>query len=136
MSYKVLFVINAVVVFVLGLAMVFVPVTVLTQFGTETRVPELLLARFFGAALATVGLLLWFAKDAAEETVQKNLALALLIGTVLGLIVTVMGMTGSRAVIRSNGWIALILEVVFALGYAFLLFLRPRMKEEPLSQPA
>jgi hypothetical protein len=129
MSYKVLFVINAAVVLVLGLALVFVPANVLSQFGTETRVPELLLARFFGAALTTVGLLLWFAKDAAEEAVQKNLALALLIGTVLGLIVTVMGMAGSRAVLRTNGWIAVVIEVLFALGYAFLLFLKPRMKE-------
>jgi hypothetical protein len=129
MSYKALFVINAVVVLAFGLALLFAPASVLTRFGTEARVPELLLARLFGTALVTVGLLLWFAKDAAEEAVQKNLAMALLLGTVLGLIVTVMGMTGARAVIRTNGWLAIVVLVLFGLGYAFLLFLKPRMKE-------
>jgi hypothetical protein len=79
MSYKILFVVNAVVVVVLGLALVVAPEATLTQFGTETRVAELHMARFLGAALATLGLLLWFAKDASEESVQKNLAMAMLV---------------------------------------------------------
>jgi hypothetical protein len=43
-------------------------------------------------------------------------------------------MTGGRAVIRSNGWIAIIIYVLFALAYAFMLFLKPKMREE--TEPA
>ncbi|HUG33811.1 MAG TPA: DUF4345 family protein [Anaerolineales bacterium] len=69
---KLLFIVNAVVVLALGLALMFAPEATLNQFGAETRVAELHMARFLGAALATLGLLLWFAKDAPDETVQKG----------------------------------------------------------------
>jgi heme/copper-type cytochrome/quinol oxidase subunit 3 len=127
MSYRILFILNAFFAVVVGLAMVFVPAMVLDQFGAEGRVPELLLARFIGVVLVTVGLVLWFAKDAADEKVQKNIGMGLLIGAVLGLIVTILGIAGS-GVIRSNGWIAILVSVLFGLGYGFLLFLKPRVK--------
>lgn len=129
MSYRILFVINSFIASLAGLAFLIVPARVLEQFGTESRVPELLLARFFGTALVTVGLLLWFAKDISDEQVQKNLAMALLAGAVLGLIVTVIGVSPVSGVIRSNGWAAMLGYLVFGLGYAFLVFLKPRMRE-------
>jgi peptidoglycan/LPS O-acetylase OafA/YrhL len=129
MSYKLMFILNAIVAFAIGAAFLFVTATTLRYFGTETRVPELLLGRFFGSAMLTLGLFLWFAKDAAEESVQKNMALALLIGAVVGLIVTVIGISPASGVIRSNGWVAIMVYVVIALGYVFLLFLKPRQKE-------
>lgn len=127
MSSKLLFILNAVVVLVLGLALVFVPAATLTQFGTETRVAELHMARFLGAALAALGLLLWFAKDAAEESVQRNMGFAMLGGTVLALLVTILGVAVD-GVVRNFGWLVILLELAFGLGYVFVLFLQPRMK--------
>jgi hypothetical protein len=127
MSYRILFILNAFFAAVVGLAMVFVPAIVLDQFGTEGRVPELLLARFIGVVLVTVGLVLWFAKDTADEVIQKKIGIGLLIGAVLGLIVTVLGIVGN-GVIRSNGWVAILASVLFGLGYGLLLFLKPRVK--------
>lgn len=124
---KLLFIVNAAVVLVLGLALIFAPEATLTQFGTETRVPELHMARFLGAALATLGLLLWFAKDASDETVQRTMGYAMLAGTVLALFVTVLGVAAS-GIIRNFGWLVIVVEVVFGLGYVFVLFLQPRMK--------
>jgi hypothetical protein len=124
---KLLFILNAVVVLVLGLALMFAPEAMLTQFGSETRVPEILLTRFIGAALATLGLLLWFAKDASDENVQRNMGYAMLAGTVLALFVTILGVAGD-VVIRNFGWLVILVEVVFGLGYVFVLFLQPRMK--------
>jgi hypothetical protein len=124
---KLLFIVNAVVVLVLGLALMFAPEATLTQFGTETRVAELHMARFLGAALATLGLLLWFAKDASDENVQKTMGYAMLAGTVLALFVTILGVAAS-GIIRSFGWLVIVIEVVFALAYVFVLFLQPRMK--------
>lgn len=127
MGSKLLFILNAVVVLVLGLALLFVPEATLTQFGTETRIPELHMARFLGAALATLGLLLWFAKDAADENVQRNMGYTMLGGTVLALFVTILGVAVD-GIIRNFGWLVIVVEVVFGLGYVFVLFLQPRMK--------
>jgi len=126
MSYRVMFVINALVTLLAGLGFLIVPGRLLALFGTEARVPELLLARFFGSALLTLGLLLWFAKDAADEGAQKGMGIALLVGAFCGLVVTVIGVSPASGVIRSNGWAAIVVYVLFGLGYAYLVFLKPR----------
>jgi len=121
---KVLFVINAVVAIAFGLLLFIAPVVGLTQFAMTARVQEVFMARAIGAALASLGLLLWFAKD-ADEAVQKKMSMAALVGTVLALIVTVVGITTA---VKGLGWVAIVVEVLFALGYAFVLFLQPKMK--------
>ena len=121
---KVLFVLNAIVVVVFGLFLVIMPEMGLSQFAMTARVQEIFMTRVIGAALAALGILLWFAKD-ADEALQKKFSIAALIGTVLGLIVTVMGVF---SMVKGYGWVAIIVEVVFALGYSFVLFLQPRMK--------
>jgi hypothetical protein len=127
MGAKLLFIVNAIVVLVLGAAMLFVPEATLTQFGTETRIPELHMARFLGVALITLGLVLWFAKDASEASAQRMLSFAMLGGTVLALVVTIIGIAFD-GIIRNLGWLVIVVEVVFGLGYVFVLFLQPRMK--------
>ncbi len=124
MSYKILFVINAIVVVAFGLLLLVAPETGLTQFNMTARAQELFMARVIGAALISLGVLLWFAKD-ADEAAQKNLGMAALAGTVLGLIVTVIGIA---TVVKGLGWVAAVVEVVFGLGYAFVMFLQPKMK--------
>jgi hypothetical protein len=128
MSYKIMFVLSAIAALLLGVALLFVPASVLEQFRTEGRVAEVFLARVLGAALTTIGLLWWFAKDAAEPSVQKGLGVVGLIGAVLALFVTILGVSPLVGVIRVNGWIPIVVEVMFGLGYAFLLFLQPKMK--------
>lgn len=126
MSYKVLFVLNAIVAVAVGLVLLFVPTAGLGQFNMDARVPEVFLTRVVGAALASLGIVLWFAKD-ADDAVQRNLGMGSLGGTVLGLIVTLIGVISG--IIRVNGWIPIVVFVLFALGYGFMLFIKPRMKE-------
>jgi len=128
MSYKVLFVLNAIVVVLLGAAFLIVPDRALGFFGTETYAATLLVARFFGSAMIALGLVVWFAKD-ADAAVQKGTGWALFISSILGLVVNVIGISPASGVIRANGWITIIVYVVFALLYAFMLFMKPKMKE-------
>lgn len=129
MNYRILLIVNALVAVLLGMAFLFMPTRMLNLFGTETFVATLLVSRFFGTAMLALGLLLWFVKDVTQETIQKGMGLALLVGAVAGLVVTVVGTFASNAVIRSNGWIAMLVYVLFGLGYAYLVFL----KREPVA---
>lgn len=129
MGYKVLFVLNAIVAVILGAAFLIVPDRLLGFFGTETYASTVLIARFFGTAMIALGLVLWFAKDASEG-VQKGTGWALFISAILGLIVNVIGISPASGVIRSNGWITIVVYVIFALLYGFMIFLKPRLKEE------
>lgn len=127
MGYKILFLLNALVVFAFGATLLFVPEMVLGQFQTQMRVTEVVQARYLGAALFTLGLLLWFVKDGSDERLQRNFSAVGLIGSILAVIVTILGIT--KGVLRINSWIPIVVEVIFALGYAFMLFLKPKMKE-------
>jgi len=129
MSYKVLFVLNAVVVLVFGLGFLFRPDFVLPLFGvTERYASTLWASRFFGSALFALGLILWFAKD-AEERVQKGISWGMFISTLVGLVLAIVATFSSTAVLRQNTWIPILIYVLFALGYGLMLFLKPRMRE-------
>lgn len=127
MSYKVIFVINALVAVVFGIAFLVVPTIALRQFGVDEYASTKLILQFFGTGLLTIGLLTWFAKDVVDANVQKGMGVAMLIGSLAGLVMSIIGVaTGS---VRILGWLVIVIYAVFTLAYGFLLFLRPRMKE-------
>jgi len=128
MSYKVIFVINALVALVFGVGFLAVPTMALKQFGVDEYASTKLLLQFFGTGLLTIGLLAWFAKNVTDAGVQKGMGVGMLIGALAGLVMSIIGMaTGS---IRILGWVAAVVYGIFVLGYAFLLFLKPRMQTQ------
>ena len=127
MNYRTLLVINSFVAFLLGAAFLFVPTLAIKEFGVDNYASTKMLAEFFGTALLALGLLLWFAKDVTDEGVLRGMGVALLIGDIAGLVVAVLGTAGGT--LRSNGWLAMVVYALFGLGSAYLVFLRPRMKE-------
>jgi hypothetical protein len=129
MSYKILFVLNALIALVCGLGFLFVPAMVLDIFGTEKYEATLFAARLFGMAVFTLGLLLWFAKNIPDVNIQKQMAWALFVSSLVGLVLAILGVSSASGVIRANGWVPIVFFAVSGLGYAFMLFLKPRMKE-------
>jgi len=129
MSYKILFVLNALVAVIFGLGFLIKPDIALPLLGvTEQYASTVWAARFFGSAMLALGLVLWFAKD-ADTNVQKGMGWALLISTLVGLVLTLAATFAKNAVLRQNAWIPIVVYVLFGLGYGFMIFLQPRMKE-------
>jgi hypothetical protein len=124
MNYRILFLINALVAVLLGLGFLAVPNMVLGQFGVDEYAATRLVSQFFGAAMVAIGLLLWFAKDVSEANLQKGMGIALLVGAVASLAISVAGV--SAGILRANGWMAIIVYVVFGLAYSYLLFQKPK----------
>lgn len=128
MSYKLLFVLSAIVAVVFGLGFMFVPEQALPLLGTtEQYASTLFAARFFGFAAFGLGLMLWFAKDTTDEKIQKNLGIANLLISVIGLILALYATMASNAVIRTNVWVPIVLFLLAGLAYGFMIFLKPRM---------
>jgi hypothetical protein len=126
MSYKVLFAFNALVALVFGVGFLVVPAMALQQFGVDEYASTRLILQFFGTGLLTIGLLGWFAKNVSDAGTQKGMGVAMLIGSLAGLVMSVIGAaTGS---IRSLSWLPMVIYGVFVLGYGFMLFLKPRMR--------
>jgi hypothetical protein len=120
MNYRLLSTINAVLLAVFGVAFFIMPEFALGFFDTETYTATVFLARFFGATLVLAGMFIWMSKDLAGSRAERTLAIMLLVSSVFGFILTLIGMLGAD-VIRANGWILLVLHILFALGYGYLI---------------
>lgn len=133
MSYRFMFIVNAVVAAVLGGAFLIVPEFVLNQFKSEVYAATLYSVRFMGGTLLMSGLLLWFMQDLAIKK-QKTIAFLLFAGSVGGFALGLLGMT-SIGVLRANGWVPLVIFGVFALIYGYMLFLQPKPSEAKTRAP-
>jgi hypothetical protein len=128
MSYKVLFVLSAIVAVVFGLGFLIVPEQSLQLLGTtEQYASTLFAARFFGFAMFGLGLVLFFAKDLADDKAQRNLGIANLVICLVGLGLSLYATMASNAVLRTNVWVPIVLFLVGGLGYGFMIFMKPKM---------
>ncbi len=119
MNYRLLSILNAIVLAAFGAMFLVVPGLGLDVFGTETYTATLFVARFMGAALILAGMFIWMAKDLSGTGAERTMVIMLLVGSITGFILTLIGMVGSD-VIRANGWILLVIHILFALGYGYL----------------
>src|SRR5688500_8684824 len=124
MNYCIMFLFNAFIAILLGLGFLVLPDRILGQFGVDGYAATKLLSQFFGTAMLGLGLLLWFAKDVTEASLQKGMGIALLIGAAAGLMITIMGTTSG--ILRANWWMAMILYAILGLANAYLVFLKPK----------
>jgi hypothetical protein len=133
MSYHLMFIVNAVVLAAFGGVLLVIPEFVLNQFKSEVYVATLYSVRFLGGALLISGFLLWFMQDIPAKK-QKVISFLLLASSVGGFVISLLGMT-SIGVLRANGWILLVAFGLFALIYAYLLFLQPKPAPAKSSSP-
>jgi hypothetical protein len=81
-------------------------------------------AQILGAALIVPGLLSWFAAGMEEEGAQRLIAISLLIFNAVDFGVSFfVGMLPK--VMSASGWILVVLFLLFAVGFAYFLFMRP-----------
>ncbi|HNM35759.1 MAG: hypothetical protein U0V18_03685 [Anaerolineales bacterium] len=119
MNYRLLATINAVLLAVVGLIFLIVPVLVLNFFNTETYTATSLVARFLGSAMLLAGMFIWVAKDLTDVGTVRTMTIMLLVSSLVSFILTLVGMVGVD-VIRANGWIPLVVQILFVFGYGYL----------------
>ncbi len=130
-----MFTINAVAIALFGAGFLILPDFVLNQFDAEIYVIVNFISRFFGATLLLLAWFLWMLKDTANAKLQRTIAIVFLGYSVAGFALTIMGMSrASIGVIRTNGWVLLVIYGLFALVYGYMLFLQP--KEQKQRAPA
>ena len=127
MSYRIMFVITALLTCLLGLAFLIVPSIAIKQFGVDDYASTRMVTQFYGTAMLALGVVLWFAGSVTDEAAQRGMGIGVLVGAAAGLIVTLLGTFGGT--LRALGWVAMLLYVLVGLGFAFLIFLKPRMQE-------
>ena len=122
MKLRTFLMIVGVVALLYGLGLLLLPAFMATTYGFGTSASEILLARFFGVAMLTLGLINWLAKDLTGASV-KPIILGSLIGDLVGAIVALMGTLSG--VMSAVGWSAFVIYLLFVLGFAYFQFMAP-----------
>jgi hypothetical protein len=128
MKLRYLFVVNAVVLFILAAGFLLAPRTVLGLFGLSVgttvnfNATLSFVAQLMGAALIVPGLLGWFAVGMTEVGARRSVAISLFIFAAIGFVLTLLGMLSN--VMSVSGWILVLVFLVLALGYAYFLFMQ------------
>jgi len=121
LSYLLIF--NAIVALVYGISLVLIPATVAELHGITPSPGTNLVGQFFGVTLIGIGLLVWFARNVTDPVARRAIILAQLVATVVGVIVALLGTLSG--VMNVVGWLAVVIYLVLALGYAYFQFVKP-----------
>ena len=120
MTGRLMFISNAIALAVFGAVFLVMPQFALDLFDVETYTATVFVARFLGGALLMAGVFVWLAKELANQGMERTLIIALLISSVVGFVLTLLGIVLAH-VIRANGWVLLVIHILFVLAYGFLL---------------
>ena len=115
-----MFVINAIGLALFGVIFLVMPEFALTLFDAETYAATVFVTRFLGGVMIMAGVFIWLAKELTDARTGKTMVIVLLTSSIVGFILTLIGIV-SVNVIRTNGWILLVLHILFVLGYGYLL---------------
>lgn len=115
MKLRHLLVFAALVSLVYGLALLFAPAVLLAWYGLSQGAAEVLMSRFFGAALIGLGLVSWLGRG--EGAAGKIIVPSFLIGALAGLVVAVYGVI--NGVMNTLGWSVVIIYLLLVLGFAY-----------------
>jgi hypothetical protein len=109
---------------VFGLGFLLVPRSLLPLYGVATDPPVVLMARFFGAALAQAGLILYLIRDVAEPKTQRGVVLGSFLGSLAGLVVALTAQFWG--LVNGLGWSTVAIYGLLLIGYGSFIFGRPR----------
>lgn len=127
MKLRYLFFLNAVVLFILAAGFLLAPRTVLGLFGLSVgttvnfNATLSFVAQLMGAALIVPGLSGWFAGSMTEAAARRSITISLFIFAAIGFVLSLLGMLSK--VMSVAGWSIVGLFLIFALGYAYFLFM-------------
>ena len=118
-----LFVANAVIAGLFGLALVLVPGQFLAQYGLAIDAGFGLVAQLFGAALIGYALLTWGARKAGDSEARRAIVFALFFADAVGFVLALMAQL--RGVVNAVGWSTVIIYLALAIGFAYFHFAKP-----------
>ncbi|MGD8406240.1 MAG: hypothetical protein PVJ21_21470 [Anaerolineales bacterium] len=123
MKFSTFMMIYAVVSAVFGLGFVLMPGQLLPIYGVEPDAALRLIGQFFGAALLSLALLAWLARNLRNTEARRAIVLALLVGETLGFIFALIGQI--NGIFNVMGWSVVVVYLFFALGLAYFQFSKP-----------
>jgi len=115
---KPLFTAHSLVSWVFGLALLVVPVPLLTAYGITLNPGGMIISQLLGGALIGLGVVSWFARRANPSDALRAIILGDVVLSVLGCVVSIYGVLST--VSNALGWVNVLLYGFFAVGFGAL----------------
>jgi hypothetical protein len=100
-----------------GLILLIAPVPFLALYGPAPDATGTFVARFLGGALVGWGVLVWLARDLADEAARRAVVLALFVSSFLGFLAALLDQLSGRP--NALGWTTVVFTAFFALGFGY-----------------
>jgi hypothetical protein len=124
MRLRTLLLIGGLLGLVFGLGFLLAPRAVLSLYGVAGDPAVVLMSRFFGAALAQVGLILYLIRDVGDPRTQRGVVLGSFLGSLAGLVVALTAQFWG--LVNGLGWSTVAIYGLLLLGYGSFIFGQPR----------
>jgi len=122
MNLRALMIINTVIAGIFGVAFVLIPWQVLVVYGIQPTAPLNYVGELFGAALISLAILSWSAKDMAESEARQGIIRALFLGDAIGFVLALFGQISG--VLNNTGWSVVLIYLFLAIGFGIFYFKR------------
>jgi hypothetical protein len=129
MTFRKLLVLKAIVCLVFAVPFLFAPAALFELFGVTLSAGGTFPAREYGAALAGMVLLTWFAREMADSAARRPILLHLFVYDAIGFAVTMIYI--ASGVLNALGWGPAAVYLFFAVGSGYLLTERPLEARSP-----
>ncbi|MGH7509084.1 MAG: hypothetical protein ACREMZ_06405 [Gemmatimonadales bacterium] len=124
MPLRTLLLVAGLVALAFGLGFLLVPRPMLALYGVASDPPIVLMARFFGAALVQIGLILYLIRDVADPKAQGAVVLGAFFGSLAGLVVALTGQLWG--LVNEFGWSTVAIYGLLLVGFGSFVFGRTR----------
>ena len=123
MRLRSLLLLAGIIALAFGLAFLLAPRPMLALYGITADPATVLVARFFGAALVQLGMVLYLIRDVGDLRTQRGVVIGSFLGSVAGLVVALTGQFWG--VVNQFGWSTVAIYGLLTLGYGSFMFGRP-----------
>ena len=115
--------IAAVIAFVFGLAFILVPSQLVSMYGETLDLPGQWVARYLGSAFIGIGVMNWFARNAAYNGAKRAIVLGFFVLAITGLIVAVLDLIYVAG--NTLSWLNIAVYLFLTLGFGYFQFMKP-----------
>jgi uncharacterized membrane protein len=127
MSLRIMMMINTVIAGIFGVGFVLIPWQVQVVYGIQPTPALNYVSELFGAALISLAVLSWSAKDLVESDVRRAIVRALFLGDAIGFVLALFGQLS--AVLNNFGWSVVLIYLFLAVGFGSFHFRKPAEKK-------
>lgn len=123
LTFKNLAIGNTIISLLFGIGFVLMPKDILDMYDVKLTDSGNHIAQLFGAALVTIGIIVWFIRDMQPSSARQGISLGLIVGDTLGTLLSLMDIFNDDTDANALQWLNVLIYVLLAVGFGYFFYL-------------